>query len=112
MSPRFDKAHVANVNDATWVVVYTTPLLTTSYFTHFNVCSKGVGGNVSVRIFDSVTSTYTYTVMLAPVPLGSALKLIEESKIVLGSGDRIEVKSESPGVLFDVQSSYVEGVNE
>lgn len=114
INSNFKNANVAGVNNSAWSTVYTAPSGKTSYFIHLNVASTNGGGQVSVRVLDSSVgpSAYTYTVKSAPVPDGSSLIVLSEgNKIVLESGDKIEVKSETAGVVFDVQSSLLEDVN-
>lgn len=112
INSNFEKAHAKDVDDATWTVLYTTPVGVTSCFIHLAVASTNGGGNVSVRVWSDVDNFYTYTVYSAAVPAGSSLPcIIESNKLVLKENDRIEVKSESAGILFDVQSSFLEDVN-
>jgi hypothetical protein len=108
----FKNANVPNVADGSWTVVYTTPVGMTSYFLQINIASLGAGGQASVRVWDQSASTFTYLVKEAPIPAGSALPcLVESNKLVLESGDRLEVISESPSILFDILTSLVEDVN-
>lgn len=113
VNSNFKNANVSGVN-TTWTVVYQAPTGKTSYFIHLNIASTNGGGQASVRVLDSSSgpSSYTYTIKSAPVPDGSSLIVLSEgNKIVLESGDKIEVKSETAGVIFDVQSSLLEDVN-
>jgi len=111
INSNFKNANLKDVGTS-WQTLYTAPSGKTSYFIHISVASVNGGGQVSVRVYDSSASVSTYTVKGAPVPDGSALPcLIEGNKLVLEPGDYVEVKSESAGILFDVQSSLIEDVN-
>jgi hypothetical protein len=114
INSNFKNANVPNIpyHATNFVTIYTAPAGVVSYFLHINVASLGAGGQVSIRVWDDSVGSYTYLVKGGAVPAGSALLgLVESNKLVLEGQDRLEVKSDSPGINFDVQTSFVEDVN-
>jgi hypothetical protein len=66
----------------------------------------------SARIFDSSTGEYSYLVKAAPIPPGDSIRLIDQSKIVLEPGDRIEVSCGTEGETIDYVASLIEDIND
>lgn len=66
----------------------------------------------SARVFDSSTGKYAILIQNAPIPQGDAIRLIDQAKIVLEAGDRVEVKCASPGSKIDFIGSLIEDIND
>lgn len=106
----FKNAIQANVGNS-FTTIYTTPASKTSYIIECDVASTGNSGvQISVRVKDNSTSTYAYVVKSAPIPVGSAIQIIDGQKLVLEAGDLIEVKCETTGATVDVIVSLIEDV--
>jgi hypothetical protein len=102
------KASVGNV----FVTIYTAPVGMDSYAIELDVANNGnTGVQITTRIFDASESVVANIVKLAPVPVGSALQVIDGQKIVLEAGDYIELKCDTPGETVDVILSLIEDVN-
>jgi hypothetical protein len=73
-------------------------------------CISDSGVQVSVRVKKS-DGTKAHVVKNAPVPVGSSIQIIDGQKLVLESGDALEVMCETAGESVDVIVSLVENVN-
>lgn len=106
------KNAIANISDVDgFVAVYTAPVDKTSYIIECDVaCTSNSGVQVSVRLQKADTST-AHIVKDAPVPVGSAIQVIDGQKVVLEAGDSLEVKCETASSTVDVVVSLVEDVN-
>lgn len=83
----------------------------TSYVIECDVaCTGNTGVQVSVRV-QKESGIAAYVVKLAPVPVGSAIQVINGQKLVLEPGDSLEVKCETTDQVVDVIVSLVENVN-
>lgn len=106
----FKNAIKNNIGNS-FTTIYTAPALKTSYILECDIASTGnTGVQISVRITDTSASTTAYVVKNAPVPVGSALQLIDGQKIVLEEGDTLQVKCETTGEVVDVIVSLVEDI--
>jgi len=95
-----------------YVTIYTAPALKDSYAIELDVASNGnTGVQITARVHDISQSVSAHIVKGAPVPIGSALQVIDGQKIVLEAGDYIEVKCDTTGETVDVILSVVEDVN-
>lgn len=71
--------------------VYTSPALTTSLILSLNLANKTAGVvAVSVKIIRTGGSPTTTIVKDAPIPVGSALELIDNKPLILAAGDVIQ----------------------
>lgn len=94
-----------------FTTIYTAPALKTSYIIECDVASTGnTGVQISVRVKDSSASAVAYVVKNAPVPVGSAIQIIDGQKLVLEAGDTIEIKCETTGSTVDAIISLIEDV--
>lgn len=96
------------------VVVYTAPAGAAYIIECDMACTGDSGVQVSVSIIDASAEESEQEVFLvknAPVPVGSAIQIIDGQKIVLESGDSIKVLCETEGQTVDVVLSLVENVN-
>jgi len=92
--------------------IYTAPALKDSYAIELDVANNGnTGVQITARLYDISAGVTANIVKLAPVPVGSAIQIIDGQKIVLEAGDYIEVKCDTPGETVDVILSLVEDVN-
>lgn len=97
----------------TWQTLYTAPAGKSSLLLQLNGSVVGAAALVgSARIFDASTSTYSYLVKKAPIPTGDAIRLIDQAKIVLEAGDKIEVLCESESETIDFIASLIEDIND
>ena len=101
------------VNDG-FTVVYTTPNTVASFASYVIECDiacvSDSGVQVSVRV-KKADGTKAHVIKNAPVPVGSSIQIIDGQKIVLESGDSLEVMCETAGEEVDVIVSLVENVN-
>lgn len=96
-----------------WETLYTAPAGMTSYFLQINAANKSNSGvQISVRLYSSSEDVYVSILEGAQVPFADAIRLIDHSKIVVGPGDRIEVKCITPGEVVDLVGSLIEDVNQ
>lgn len=108
---QFKNAIKEDVGNA-YETLYTAPVDKASYIIELDVASKGnTGVQVSCRVNDVSSGDTAYVVKLAPVPVGSALQIIDGQKIVLEAGDSIEIICDTPGESVDVICSLIEDVN-
>jgi hypothetical protein len=106
----FKNAIRSGVNN-TWTTIYTAPSGKTSYIIECDVASTGnTGVQASVRVTDSSASVTAHVVKNAPIPVGSAIQIIDGQKLVLESGDVLQVMCDSTGQTVDVIVSLVEDV--
>ena len=83
-----------------------------SYFIQLDIASvSSTGVQVNVSVYKSSTNRRSYIVKGAPVPIGSALSVIDNQKIVLETDDELIVECATPGEFVDVTGSLVEDVN-
>lgn len=90
--------------------VYVSPTNNTSICIELDVANTSnaaVTANVMIR--DSSASNTSYIIKGAPVPTGSALQVISGQKIVLESGDYIQVQSSLENSI-DVIASILQDV--
>ena len=91
--------------------IYAAPATKTSYLIQCDISNTGNSGvQVSVRIVDDSASTTAHLVKGAPVPVGSAIQVIDGQKIVLEADDSIEIKCDTAGESVDVILSLIEDV--
>jgi hypothetical protein len=102
------KNAIKTVSSGAEETVYTAPELKTSYIIECDIASTGATG-IQVSVTLSKSSSSAYIVKGAPVPVGSAIQVVDGQKIVLEPGDSIKVKS--TGGSADVILSLVEDVN-
>lgn len=96
-----------------WTTLYTSPDAKTSFFLQINAANISESGvQISVRLFSDSESTYVSILEGAQVPFADAIRLIDNAKIVVGPGDRIEVKCITPGEVVDLVGSLIEDVNQ
>lgn len=106
----FKNAIKSGVNNS-WTNIYTAPSGKTSYVIECDVASTGnTGVQVSVQVIDTSAAVTAHIVKNAPIPVGSAIQIIDGQKIVLESGDILQIKCESIGQTVDVVASLVEDV--
>lgn len=94
--------------------VYTAPTTPTAQTSYLIECDIACTGDSGVQITVKLTKadeSFAYIVKNAPVPVGSAIQVIDGQKIVLMPGDSLDVKCETPGSKVDVILSLVEDVN-
>lgn len=108
------KNAIASEVGNTFTSVYTapsTPTAKTSYLIECDIaCTEDSGVQISVKLTKGDGSS-AYVVKNAPVPVGSAIQVIDGQKIVLMPGDSLDVKCETSGSTVDVILSLVEDVN-
>ena len=96
-------------------VIYTAPAGYASYFIQLDIASLGPSGvQVDVLLTDADASGGPVTTKIvenAPVPVGSALSVIDNQKIVLEENDYISVECKTPGAFVDVTGSLIEDIN-
>jgi len=111
MLGQFKNANVAAIGNS-FTTIYTAPA-DGAYFFQFNLANTDAAGiQVSVRVYDSSEADASYLIKNIPIPNGSSLEIINGQKIVLESGDYIEVKCDTASKTVDVISSLVENINE
>lgn len=105
------KNAIATVTGEQYTSIYTAPTGKTSYLIECDIaCVEDSGVQVSVKLVKSDLSS-AHVVKNAPVPVGSAIQVIDGQKIVLEAGDSLQVKCETSGSSVDVILSLVEDVN-
>lgn len=98
-------------------VLQFSPLVTgaaqSSYVIQCDVaCIGETGVQVSIKIRrPGSPETSVFLVRKAPVPQGSTLQVIDGQKLVLQTGDVLEVACETEGQSVDVVVSHVDHVN-
>ena len=93
--------------------LYSAPAGQASLLLQLNGSVVGAAALVgSARIFDASDSTYSYLMKKAPIPTGDAIRLIDQAKVVLEAGDRIEIMCESPSETIDFIGSLIEDIND
>lgn len=108
---KFKNAIKASVGNS-FVTVYEAPVGKDSYTIELDVANNGnTGVQITTRLHDLSEGVTANIVKGAPVPVGSALQVIDGQKIVLEAGDYIELKCDTPGETVDVILSLVEDVN-
>ena len=93
--------------------LYTAPAGKVSLLLQLNgsvVGASDVTG--SARVFDASTGIYSYLIKSAPIPPGDTIRLIDQSKIVLEAGDRIEVSCDTDTQTIDYIASLIEDIND
>ena len=110
-SVALNKNSAGVIQNEGFTTIYTAPSTMTSYIIECDIaCVETSGVQVSVRLKTS-GGTKVHVVKSAPVPVGSAIQIINGQKIVLMPGDSLEVKPETPDAKVDVIVSLVEDVN-
>jgi hypothetical protein len=101
------------VNDVLQFSSLITGAAQSSYVIQCDVACVGeTGVQVSIRIRRPGTpETLVFLVRKAPVPQGSTLQVIDGQKLVLQTGDVLEVACETEGQSVDVVVSHVDHVN-
>lgn len=94
----------------TLTAVYTAPALKDSYLTALDISCTGNTG-VQVDVVLTRAGLDYYWGKNLPIPLGSALSMIDDNKTVLEAGDIIKVRCGTVGETVDVLCSAVEDVN-
>lgn len=108
----FKPARKKNVGN-TWTTIYETGVGVTSYLTHFSIaCLTSSGVQVEVRVFDVVENDDIVIGTNLPVAAGSALKVLDDDKLVLAPEERIQVRCMTPGEAVDVAISLIEDINQ
>jgi hypothetical protein len=96
-----------------WTTIYSSPTGKTSFFLQINAANKSESGvQISVRLFSASEGEYVSVLEGAQVPFADAIRLIDHAKIVVGPGDRIEVKCSTLGEAVDLVGSLIEDVNQ
>lgn len=99
--------------DSAFRTLYTAPSNAASLLLQLNGSVVGASSLIgSARIFDFSENHYSYLIRNAPIPTGDAIRLIDQAKIVLEAGDRIEVKCESAFQTIDYIGSLIEDIND
>lgn len=99
--------------ESDWTTIYTAPSGKTSYIIQCDISCVGTTGvQTSVRIKKADTTTIGHLVKMAPVPIGSAIQVIDGQKLVLEPGDSLQVVCETVSEKVDVIVSLIEDVNE
>ncbi len=94
-----------------FVDVYTVPSGVDSVLTALHVSNVSTSGvQIDVEIVDT-SEGETFTMKDLPVPVGSAIAIIEDARITLEENDILRVRCASSGELVDVHVSYIEDVN-
>lgn len=105
------KKEVGVNEDGSGISVYQAPTGKASYLIQCDIaCTENSGVQVTVEIADATGDT-ACLVKNAPVPVGSALQVLDGQKVVLEPGDELLVKCETEGSTVDVIVSLVEDVN-
>ena len=108
---KFKNAVKAGIGN-TFETVYTAPSGKDSYVIELDVASNGnTGVQTTVRLHDQSENVTVNIVKQAPIPVGSALQVIDGQKIVLEAGDFIEIQCDTVGETVDAIMSLVEDVN-
>jgi hypothetical protein len=103
---------VAPTDGGDGCVIYKAPTGEDSYLIELDIASLGVSGvQIDVRIWDASENASVFVVKAAPVPVGSALSVVDNQKIVLESEDELIVECVTDGEFVDVVSSLLENVN-
>lgn len=109
----FKNAIVPNVDDSAWFTIYEAPALKSSYALQINASNNAdTGVQISLRLYDASALQYVSLLTNGVVPLGDALRLIDNSKLVLEPGDRIEATCLTPGESLDLVGCIIEDVNQ
>lgn len=83
----------------------------TSYLIQFDVaCTSASGTQITAKL-SKAGGGNVHIIKGAPVPVGSALQILDGQKLVLSVGDSITLSCDTPGGSVDAIISYVEGVN-
>ena len=83
----------------------------TSYLIQFDVaCTSASGVQITAKLIKQ-GGAVVHIIKGAPVPVGSALQILDGQKLVLSAGDSITLSCDTPGGSVDAIISYVEGVN-
>lgn len=102
------------VDNDGFTTIYTTPSTTETYASYIIECDISCVGDsgvqTSVRI-KKANGTKAHLVKNAPVPVGSSIQIIDGQKLVLESGDSLEVRCDTTGEEVDVIVSLVQNVN-
>jgi hypothetical protein len=110
-SVALNKDSAGAIQNDGFTTIYTAPSGLTSYIIECDIaCIETSGVQVSVRLKTS-SGTKVHVVKSAPVPVGSAIQIINGQKLVLMPGDSLEVKPVTPDAKVDVIVSLVEDVN-
>lgn len=108
---KFKNAIKVSVGNS-YQTIYTAPANKDSYVIELDVSTTGTTGvQITARLRDVSAAATAHIVKGAPIPLGSALQVIDGQKIVLEQGDYIELKCDTPGETVDAIISVVEDVN-
>jgi hypothetical protein len=95
-----------------FTTIYTAPAGKASYIIQLDIASTGnTGVQISVRVVDASAANSALLVKNAPVPVGSAIQIIDGQKVVLEEGDKLEVRCDTSGETVDAICSLVEDVN-
>mgnify|MGYP001030161483 FL=1 len=113
MANNFKNAFATSVstNSASPTDVYTANngSAVNSILIELDIANTGTSAvSVTVLVYDSSASTTYHIVKNAPVPVGSALKVVSGQKIVLNGDDKIQIYASSADV--DVVASILEDV--
>lgn len=104
------RLNVGNSNE----IIYKAPAGVTSYLIQFDVSSKGATG-VQISAYLRDVSQYPANpvciVKGAPVPVGSAIQILDGQKLVVEGEDEVLVSCDTLGEEVDVIVSLVENVN-
>lgn len=97
-----------------YTTIYEAPSSKTSYIIQLDISSTAnTGVQVSIRVKDSsqgVGGTTAFLVKNAPIPVGSAIQVVDGQKLVLESGDLVEAKCDTQNQTVDVIMSLIEDV--
>lgn len=97
----------------TWQTLCEAPAGKSSLVLQINGSVSGEADLIgSARVFDASAGVYSYLIKDAPIPQGDAIRLVDQAKIVLETGDRVEVKCESPDGTIDFIGSLIQDIND
>ena len=114
MANNFKNAFATNVsiNSAAPTDIYTASVSgsgVNSILIELDIANTGSSAvSVTVLIRDTSASASYHVVKIAPVPVGSTLKVVSGQKIVLNANDKVQVYATAQTV--DVVASILEGV--
>ena len=97
-----------------FTTIYTTPTDTADFASYVIECDIACVGDTGVQVsvrLKKENGDAAYVVKNAPIPVGSAIQIVDGQKIVLESGDSLEVMCETSEETVDVIVSLVENVN-
>jgi len=74
-------------------------------------CKSTSGVQADIRIYDTNTTDWVYLIKDGPIPVGSSIVPVDNNKIVLKAGQRIDIRCKTPGEEVDALVSVITDVN-